>query len=119
MDISLEITKLIKDTLKKINIEDANFIVEIPNNKTNGDYSTNVAMELTKKLHKKKIGILLKQFLKTFSFLSPLLFMPIFFQFILYYFIIISPCLNTLISSLVQSITVEDTFEDFTSFSNR
>ena len=52
MDISLEITKLIKDTLKKINIEDANFIVEIPNNKTNGDYSTNVAMELTKKLHK-------------------------------------------------------------------
>lgn len=34
MDISLEITKLIKDTLKKINIEDANFIVEIPNNKT-------------------------------------------------------------------------------------
>lgn len=52
MDISLEITKLIKDTLKKINIEDANFIVEIPNNRTNGDYSTNVAMELTKKLHK-------------------------------------------------------------------
>ena len=52
MDISLEITKLIKDTLKKINIEDSNFIVEIPNNKTNGDYSTNVAMELTKKLHK-------------------------------------------------------------------
>ena len=38
MDISLEITKLIKDTLKKINIEDANFIVEIPNNKTNGDH---------------------------------------------------------------------------------
>ena len=55
MDISLEITKLIKDTLKKINIEDANFIVEIPNNKTNGDYSTNVAMELTKKLHKNPI----------------------------------------------------------------
>ena len=88
------------------------------------DKRTNVAvitktLQETKKLHKKKIGILLKQFLKTFSFLSPLLFMPIFFQFILYYFIIISPCLNTLISSLVQSITVEDTFEDFTSFSNR
>ena len=44
--------------------------------------------------------------------------MPIFFQFILYYFIIISPCLNTLISSLVQSITVEDTFEDFTDTAN-
>ena len=31
---------------------DSNFIVEIPNNKINGDYSTNVAMELAKKLHK-------------------------------------------------------------------
>ena len=52
MNILEEITNLIKDSLKSIDIEDSNFIVEIPNNKINGDYSTNVAMELAKKLHK-------------------------------------------------------------------
>lgn len=52
MNILEEITNLIKDSLNTINIEDSNFIVEIPNNKINGDYSTNVAMELAKKLHK-------------------------------------------------------------------
>jgi len=42
---------IIDSALKKIDIE-SNYIIEIPNDKKNGDFSTNVAMELTKILRK-------------------------------------------------------------------
>ena len=52
MDLKEKLTELINDSLKKCNVECNKFVVERPNNKENGDYSTNVAMELTKVLHK-------------------------------------------------------------------
>ena len=52
MDLKEKLTELINDSLKKCNVEYNKFVVERPNNKENGDYSTNVAMELTKVLHK-------------------------------------------------------------------
>lgn len=42
--------KIIDESLNKIEINEVNYIIEIPNNKQNGDFSTNVAMELTKLL---------------------------------------------------------------------
>lgn len=42
--------KLIDNALSKINITDINYIIEIPKDKINGDFSTNVAMELVKTL---------------------------------------------------------------------
>lgn len=48
----------IKQTLNKLNIESqVEIVVEKPNNKQNGDYSTNIAMRLTKELHKNPIEI--------------------------------------------------------------
>ena len=44
--------KIIDESLKKESIENINYVIEIPNDKKNGDYSTNVAMELTKILRK-------------------------------------------------------------------
>ena len=52
MDLKEKLTELINDSLKKCNVECNKFVVERPNNKDNGDYSTNVAMDLTKVLHK-------------------------------------------------------------------
>ena len=52
MDLKEKLTELINNCLKKCNVECNKFVVERPNNKENGDYSTNVAMELTKVLHK-------------------------------------------------------------------
>ena len=39
-------------SLEKDNIHNTNYIIEVPNDKKNGDFSTNVAMELTKILRK-------------------------------------------------------------------
>lgn len=52
MDIKKDLRKIINESLSKMNIDGVSFIVEVPKNKENGDYSTNVAMELTKVLRK-------------------------------------------------------------------
>lgn len=44
------IEKLIKDMLKNLGIEDANFTIEHPDDFKNGDYSTNVAMVCAKQI---------------------------------------------------------------------
>jgi len=59
MSIKNTIAKIISDSLNKmnisINIEDIN--IEIPKDKNNGDYSTTVALSLTKKLQKSPMEI--------------------------------------------------------------
>lgn len=61
MSIKKEIAHIIKCSLDKIiNLEpinEDNILVEIPAKKENGDYSTNVALTLTKKLHKSPMDI--------------------------------------------------------------
>ena len=52
MDIKKDLRNIINKSLSKMNIDGVSFIVEVPKNKENGDYSTNVAMELTKVLRK-------------------------------------------------------------------
>lgn len=53
-----KIENLIRESLKKQEISDlVEIIVEKPNNIENGDYSTNVALRLTKVLHKNPMGI--------------------------------------------------------------
>lgn len=52
MDIKKDLKNIINESLSKMNIDGVSFIVEVPKNKENGDYSTNVAMELTKVLRK-------------------------------------------------------------------
>ena len=52
MDIKKDLRNIINESLSKMNIDRVSFIVEVPKNKENGDYSTNVAMELTKVLRK-------------------------------------------------------------------
>lgn len=44
--------EIIDKALEKDNIHNTNYIIEVPNDKKNGDFSTNVAMELTKILRK-------------------------------------------------------------------
>ena len=44
--------EIIDKALEKNNIHNESYIIEIPNDKKNGDFSTNVAMELTKVLRK-------------------------------------------------------------------
>lgn len=57
MSIKVKLTKLIKNSLQKLNIETDNIVIEKPAKKENGDYSTNVALTLTKKLHKSPLEI--------------------------------------------------------------
>ena len=57
MNIKKELHSIIEETIEKLNIEKVQFIVEKPNNKEYGDYSTNIAMELAKKLKKSPIEI--------------------------------------------------------------
>ena len=61
MSIKKELAHIIKCSLDKITtleeINEDNIIVEIPAKKENGDYSTNIALTLTKKLHKSPIDI--------------------------------------------------------------
>ena len=50
MNIKDKLYELIQNALNKINIEYKNYIIEIPNDKKNGDFSTNIALELTRVL---------------------------------------------------------------------
>ena len=54
MNLKKIIKSLIFDSLEKLNIntEDININVEVPKNKINGDFSSNIAMQLCKKLSK-------------------------------------------------------------------
>ena len=57
MSIKVKLTELIKSSLQKLNIENDNIIIEKPSKKENGDYSSNIALTLTKKLHKSPLEI--------------------------------------------------------------
>lgn len=61
MSIKTTIAHMIKCSLDKIenltNIEEEKIVVEIPNKKENGDYSTNIALTLTKQLHTSPMDI--------------------------------------------------------------
>ena len=57
MSIKFKLTELIKNSLQKLNIETDNIIIEKPSKKENGDYSSNIALTLTKKLHKSPLEI--------------------------------------------------------------
>lgn len=61
MSIKKELAHIIKCSLDKITtleeINEDNILVEIPAKKENGDYSTNIALTLTKKLHKSPMDI--------------------------------------------------------------
>ena len=56
MDIEIELKKIIKDSLDfDISLDEIE--IEVPKNKENGDFSSNIAMKLCKKLGKKPIEI--------------------------------------------------------------
>ena len=59
MSIKKELQEIIKNSLKKSNIDVnlSDIVIEIPKQKENGDYSTNIALTLTKKLKKSPIII--------------------------------------------------------------
>ena len=60
MSIKKELQEIIKDSLIKNDINDINsneIIIEIPKSQENGDYSTNIALTLTKRLHTSPIEI--------------------------------------------------------------
>ena len=44
--------KAIKDALVKCNIENSDIIIEVPKDNKNGDYSSNIAMQLARSLKK-------------------------------------------------------------------
>jgi arginyl-tRNA synthetase len=57
MYIKEEIKIIIEEALKQMNINDIDVILDIPNEKKNGDYATNVAMKLASKLKKNPVEI--------------------------------------------------------------
>lgn len=58
MSIKTTLSRTIKKSLEKLNIEIENeIIIEKPNKKENGDYSTNIALTLVKKLKKNPMEI--------------------------------------------------------------
>lgn len=59
MSIKQEIREIIKSSLDKNNIsyDENKIIIETPKSEVNGDYSTNIALLLTKELHKNPIEI--------------------------------------------------------------
>ena len=61
MSIKTELSNIIKLSLDKIDndkvLNNTNIIIEVPLKKENGDYSSNIAMTLTKKLHKSPMYI--------------------------------------------------------------
>ena len=59
MSIKKELQQIIKDSLVKNNIdfEQANIVIETPKDSNYGDYSTNIALMLTKILKKNPIDI--------------------------------------------------------------
>jgi arginyl-tRNA synthetase len=61
MNVKSDLENLLKDAIKKIGINDIEIKIEIPSQKQNGDYSTNVALELVKilKISPKEIAELI------------------------------------------------------------
>ena len=59
MSIKQTIVHIIKCSLDKLNIDtiEDNIVINIPSNKENGDYSSNIALILASKLHKNPIDI--------------------------------------------------------------
>ena len=52
--IEAELKQAIQNAVKKafdLDLDVQNFVVETPKNKDHGDFSSNVAMQLTRKLH--------------------------------------------------------------------
>ena len=47
-----KLKEAIKDALVKCNIEDTEITIEVPKDDKNGDYSSNIAMQLTRILKK-------------------------------------------------------------------
>ena len=68
MRIKEKLQHIIKDSLNTLGIDKKlnEIIITLPKDKTNGDYSTNIALTLTKELHKKpeEIAELLKKSIK-------------------------------------------------------
>ena len=56
MSIKNELEIIVKNTINKLEI-DEEVTIEIPKNKDNGDYSTNIALKLTKKLKQNPMEI--------------------------------------------------------------
>lgn len=53
MDITNKIKQELSNVLEKLDVKDSiNYVVEIPKDNTNGDYATNIAMQLTRVLRK-------------------------------------------------------------------
>ena len=52
MNTKDKLYEIISNALKILDIDYSNYIIEIPNDKKNGDFSTNIALELTKLLKK-------------------------------------------------------------------
>ena len=59
MSIKMDLAEIFKETLNKMNINKniEDIIIEIPKDRSNGDYSTNIALTLTKELHKNPMDI--------------------------------------------------------------
>ena len=58
MSIKMTLSDKIRKSLQKLDIEDdLNIVVEVPSKKENGDYSTNIALALTRILHKNPLEI--------------------------------------------------------------
>ncbi len=57
MSIKDKLIHIIKCSLQKLNIDKDNIVVEIPKDKSKGDYSTNVALTLASTLHQKPEAI--------------------------------------------------------------
>lgn len=54
----MNIKDYIKEKIQKsLNIDESNIIIEIPKDKKNGDYSSNIALKLTKELHDSPMNI--------------------------------------------------------------
>lgn len=56
MSIKNELELIIKNAINKLNIEEE-ILIEVPKNKENGDYSTNIALKLNKKLKDNPVNI--------------------------------------------------------------
>ena len=52
-----KLTELLKNSLDKLGIEKDDITIEIPKNKENGDYSSNIALQLTKQLRNSPMDI--------------------------------------------------------------
>lgn len=57
MSIKNQLTVLLKNSLKKLKLEETTIIIEKPTKPENGDYSSNIALTLTKTLHKSPLEI--------------------------------------------------------------